>query len=138
MADTGSEVFLPYFGGLPGERFCALVVADDEGIDLLPDLLGGGEGGPLERGAAENGEPDLDLVQPGGVGWREMEMHVGMACQPEVTLGLVRVQIVEHDVDFPTGMVGHDAVHEVEKLDPAPAPVVPRLDLAGGNVQSGK
>ena len=54
----------------------------------------------MQGASAEDGEPDLDLVQPGGVGRREVEMHVGMTCQPEVALGLVGVEIVQHDMDF--------------------------------------
>ena len=49
-----------------------------EGIDAISDLLGRGEAGALEGGAAEDREPDLDLVHPGGVGRREVEAHVGM------------------------------------------------------------
>src|SRR5215218_11150001 len=76
MADTGSEVLLMDGCGRPGEGLGAGVVAFDEGIDALSDLLWRGEAGALEGGPAEDGEPDLDLVHPGGVGRREVEADV--------------------------------------------------------------
>src|SRR5215207_11310975 len=78
MGDPGAEVFLMDGCSGPGERFGAGIVAFDEGIDAISDLLGRGEAGALEGGAAEDREPDLDLVHPGGVGRREVEAHVGM------------------------------------------------------------
>src|SRR3954467_11456259 len=77
MGDTGAEVFLMDGCSGPGERIGAGIVAFDEGIDLVSDLLGRGEAGALEGGAAEDGEPDLDLVHPGGVGRREWKRTLG-------------------------------------------------------------
>ena len=58
-----------------------------------------------------------------------------MTLQPAVVLGLVGVEIVENDMDLPTGVLGDDAVHEVEKLDPAAALVLAPADLASGHVE---
>ena len=66
MGDTGAEVFLMDGCGGPGERIGAGIVAFDEGIDAISDLLRRGEAGALEGGAAEDREPDLDLVHWGG------------------------------------------------------------------------
>src|SRR5829696_77335 len=99
MADTGSEVLLMDGCGGPGEGLGAGVVAFDEGIDLVPDLLGRGEAGALQGGTAEDGEPDLDLVHPGGVGRGEVEADVLMARQPSVPLRLVGLEIIEHAVE---------------------------------------
>lgn len=138
MAETCGEVFLMDGGGGPGERLGAGIVALDEGIDLVPDLLGRGEAGALEGGSAEDGEPDFDLVHPGGVGRREVEADLGMAGQPAVALRLVGVEVVEHDMDVALRVVGHDLVHEVEELDPAPAAVVAGPNLACGDVEGGE
>ena len=107
MGDTGAEVFLMDGCSGPGERIGAGIVAFDEGIDAISDLLGRGEAGALEGGAAEDREPDLDLVHPGGVGRREVEAHVGMTRQPAVAFRLVGVEVVEHDVDVAIGVIGH-------------------------------
>ena len=46
-------------------------------------------------------EPDLDLVQPGRIGGREVELNLGMRLQEIADcLGLVRREIVEDDVDL--------------------------------------
>jgi hypothetical protein len=119
MGDTGAEVFLMDGCSGPGERIGAGIVAFDGGIDAISDLLGRGEAGALKGGAAEDREPDLDLVHPGGVGRPEVEAHVGMTRQPAVALRLVGVEVVEHDVDVAIGVIGHDLVHEVEELDTA-------------------
>ena len=51
MGDTGAEVFLMDGCSGPGERIGAGIVAFDEGIDAISDLLGRGEAGALEGGA---------------------------------------------------------------------------------------
>src|ERR1700737_1812257 len=112
----------------PGEGVGGLVVALDEGIDVFPELRNTGEAGALEGLPAEDREPAFDLVEPGGVRRREMEMNVLVAGAPAVALGFVSVEIVEDDMDLAPGMGRHDAVHEVEELDPPPAPVVARHD----------
>ena len=61
-----------------------------------------------------------------------------MARQPSVPLRLVGLEIIEHDVDLAVRVIGHDLVHEVEELDPPPAPIVSCLDLARGNVEGGE
>src|SRR3954454_2796742 len=138
MADPCAEVFLLDGDGGPGERLGPGVVALDEGIDLVSDLLGRGEAGALEGGAAEDGEPDLDLVHPGGVGRCEVEADVGVPGQPPVPLRLVGVEVVEHDMDVAARVIGDDLVHEVEELDPASTPIVPGPNLARGDVKGGK
>jgi hypothetical protein len=49
----------------PDERGGAGVVAADEVIDVAPELLDVGEAGAGQRAALVDGEPDLDLVEPG-------------------------------------------------------------------------
>lgn len=45
------------------------------------------------------------------------------------------VEIVKNDVDLPLGMLGHDLVHEIEKLDAQAAAVMLGADLAAGDVE---
>jgi hypothetical protein len=90
---------------------------------VISELLDTGQAGSGQRSARQNGEPDIDLVEPGAVGRREVEADIVVAGQPTITLGLVRRQIVEDDVDFLARMVGDDAVHEVDEFH-APAPLV--------------
>src|SRR5260370_24057191 len=125
-------------GLCPSEWHGAGVVTVDEGIDVTPELVNVGEACAGEGVTLENGEPDLDLVEPGAVGRREVEADVGMTGQPAITLGLVGRQVVEDDVDFLAAIVGDDAVHEVEELD-APTPLaVPARHWASGHFDGGK
>lgn len=125
-------------GADPLEGFCGLVVSLNEGIDLLPDLARRGEAGALEREAAEDGEPDLNLVEPTRIGGGEVEVGLRVGLQPAIPLWLVGGEIVEDDMDLAVGMTGRDAVHEVEELATALMLEVGRLDLAGGDVQRGE
>lgn len=61
-----------------------------------------------------------------------------MALEPLVVLGLVRAEIVEHDVKFAIRISADDLVHEIEELAATPASFVHRRDFAGGHFQSGK
>ena len=125
-------------GLLPLERRGGWVVRFDEGIDGLAQLLDRGEAGAVERAAGEDREPDLDLVEPAGVGRGEVEVDTGMAGQPSIPFGLVGAEIVEDDVDLAIGVIGDHVVHEVEELDAPPALGVLGLDLAGGDVEGGE
>jgi hypothetical protein len=51
--------------------------------------------------ALDTSEPDLDLIQPGRIGGREVEMHVGVVFQESPNLGgFVCRQVVQDDVDL--------------------------------------
>src|SRR5260370_42401548 len=82
------------------------VVAGDEVIDVVPELVDIGEAGAGEGAALEDGEPDLDLVEPGAVGRGEIEADVWVAGEPAFALGLVGRKIVEDDVDLLTWIGG--------------------------------
>ena len=84
----------------PDEGDSAGVVALDEGIDVIPELLNAGEAGTRQRACLEDGEPDLDLVEPGTVSRREVKADIRMTGQPAVALWLVGRQVVDDDVDL--------------------------------------
>jgi hypothetical protein len=58
-------------------------------------------------------EPDLDLVEPRGVGRSEMKLDVLVVRQPAIVFGLMGVQIVQDDVQLAVRMLGDKTVHEV-------------------------
>src|ERR687892_2471523 len=92
-------------GLLPVEGRCGRVVRFDEGIDGLAQLPDRGEASAGKRAAGEDREPDLDLVEPAGVGWGEVEVDVLVPGQPSVALGLVGLEVVEDDVNLLIGVV---------------------------------
>src|SRR5262245_9740330 len=97
-----------------------------------------GERGASEGFALKDREPDLDLVQPGRPGRREVELDIGMALEPAVVLGLMGVEIVEDDVEVLALIGGHEIVHEVEKFGAAPAIFMGCGDLTGRYLEGGK
>ena len=115
-----------------------LIVGGDKGIDLHAQLTWRGEAGTGQGAARQDGEPDLDLIEPRGVGRREMKMDVLVTRQPAIVFGLVGIQVVEDDMNFPVGMVSDDAVHEVQEFDPPTALVMAGFDQTGGHLQGRK
>ena len=61
------------------------------------------------------------------MGGSKMKMHVRMGFKPAVVLWFMGVKIIQHHMEFFTGIVGDKLVHEVQKLAPAPAPVMARM-----------
>ena len=122
----------------PGERFGVLIVGLDEAVDMGAQLSDGSERGASERLVGQDREPNLDLVEPGGTGWREVEVHIAMTGKPTVGLRLMSVEIVEDDMNLPPRMLGHDPVHEVAELDTPTAAVMLGADLAAGNIERGE
>jgi len=58
-----------------------------------------------------------------------------MTVQPAVVIGFVGFEIFEDEMDLAARMFGDDAVHEVEKFDPAAALVLAPADLAGRHIE---
>lgn len=111
-------------GFVPGEGTSGLVVVVDEGIDVCPEVSDAGEAGALQRLATEDREPALNLIEPGGVGRREVEVNVLVPGKPAIAFGLA------DDMDLASAMHGDDAVHEVEEFYAASTLVVADGDLA--------
>lgn len=101
----------------------------DEGIDVLPELSDGCEGGAAEGLAGKNGEPDFDLVEPRSAGGREVEVDVGMSLKPGL-VALVGIEIVKDGMDLFARIEGDDIVHEGQELDAPTAFLVGGGDLA--------
>ena len=122
----------------PDEGNGTAVVAGDEVIDVVPELVDIGEAGAGEGAALEDGEPDLDLVEPGAVGRGEIEADVWVSGEPAFALGLVGRKIVEDDVDLLAWIGGDDAVHDIEEVDAPATLVMAGSDVAGEHVERGK
>ena len=92
----------------------------------------------LERLALQDREPDLDLIEPGSTGRREVEMYVGMTLEPAVVFRLMGVEIVEDDMDGCIRISGGDLIHEVEELDASTAALVGSHDFTGRHFERGE
>ncbi len=138
MTNTSAfDASLVDFGLSPDEGLRVFVVCGDEGVDVLPELGHGGEGCAGEGLGLQDGEPDLDLVEPGGAGGREVKAHLGMALEPILVL-LVGVEVVQDDMEFLIRMSGDDLVHEVEELHAPSALGMGGRHPSGGDVEGGE
>jgi hypothetical protein len=78
----GFEALLMDLGFCPGEWFGGVVVGRDEGVDMGLEFGDGVERCPSQRFTGQDGEPNLDLIEPGRGGRREVEMDVAVALGP--------------------------------------------------------
>ena len=115
---------------------CGLWVVDgDEVVNGLPELLRRGKAGALQCLSAQDAEPALHLIEPGRVSRDEMEVHILVALEPAIVFGLVGIEVIQNDMDLPTGVFADDLVHEIQKLTPSPPWIVPGLDQAGSDFE---
>jgi hypothetical protein len=122
----------------PLEGVSGLIIGLDKGVDLIAHLAWRGEARAGQGFGGENGEPYLHLIEPGGMGRRKMEMDVLVPRQPAVVFGLVGIEIVQNHMDLPAGMIGNQAVHEIQELDATAALIMAGLDQASGNIEGGE
>ena len=80
--------FFPFKGRRPW------VVDLDKFVNGLAQLPDRSEAGSLEGTAAENAEPDFNLIEPAGPSRGEMKMHLRMPSQPTILLGFVDVKVI--------------------------------------------
>ena len=118
----------------PFEGSRVAVVVFDEFIDRMAQLSNTGKVGSLQGLAAQDAKPNLNLIEPGGVGWSEMKMHIGVSSQPAILFWLVAGEIIQNHMNFLIEMSGQYSVHELQEFPATPAPVVAGLNLAAGNV----
>ena len=116
------------------------VVVVGEAEDPLLELGDGGEGAAADGLPGDDVEPNLDLVEPGGIGGGEVEMVARPVGEPALDAGmLVGAVVVDDEVDIEVrGHVGVDVSEEAQELLVAVARPALGEDLAGGDVQGGK
>lgn len=94
-----------------------LVVGLDEGEQLLGEVFFADERAVAQQAAGEDGEEDLDLVEPGRVLGRELKPPPGVLGQPVLDLlGGASGQVVG-DGDDPATVVEDLVVELVQKAD---------------------
>lgn len=125
----------------PQEGLGTGVVVVGEVADLSLKLGDGGEGSASDGLQRDDMEPDLDLVEPEGVGGGEVEMVAGSGGQLALDAGVpVGAVVVDDEVDVEVqGHVGIELLEEAQKLlmamarpalgeDWSPLPVRDRAD----------
>ena len=122
----------------PLERSGVRVIRVDEGINGIAKLFGRGETGAAQRRTTQNAKPAFHLVEPRAIGWREVQVNVGMHFEPPVALWFMRVQVVQDDVDLSSRIRGYHVVHEVQELATSATSIMASLHCSGGYVESGE
>ena len=90
----------------------------DEAIDFFDEVGGGIERAATDSASSDEGEEAFDLVKPGGVRRREMDVPTRTACEPSSDLGMLAGGVVVDDeMDVELGWhVGLDVTQEGEEL----------------------
>src|SRR3954466_16401010 len=124
----------------PDEWTRGAVVVGDEGVDPGDQLPGAGERTTADFPLAQDPEPALDLIEPGGVGGREVKMEAGVTAQPSTGLGmLVRTVVIDDEMHIePRRNVGVNLLQEAEELLVSVACPALGHDLSVGDVESGE
>ena len=108
----------------PFERCSLGIVRCQEAVDRFPDLMWRGKTRAAQSLARQDAKPDLDLIEPTGMGRCVVPVHIGVASPPAISLRLMTAQVVQHDVNLLLGVIGHHFVHEVQEL-----PTPPTVDI---------
>jgi hypothetical protein len=61
-----------------------------------------------------------------------------MTSKPQIALGLMGGQIVEHHVDLASGVGVDHPIHEIEEFDASAPLIMTGRDLAGGHIEGGE
>ena len=102
----------------PAEGCSGLVVLLDVTDQFSGEVGGGSENSPRDDIALNFGKPDLDLIEPTGIGRGVMDSYGWMGLEElENILGFVRAQVVGHDMNLSTlRLAGDDLAKKVDKL----------------------
>lgn len=90
----------------------------DEAVDFFDEVGGGNERATTDSALGDEGEEAFDLVEPGGVGGREVNVPTRTAGEPRSDLGmLVGGVVVDDEMDVELGRhIGLDVTQEGEEL----------------------
>ena len=85
----------------PADRFRVFVVARDVAPDLPREIGQRGEDASREQVAFDFGKPEFDLIEPGRIRRREVQMDAGMRVEKRLDLlGFMRREVIDNDVDL--------------------------------------
>ena len=102
----------------PAEGGSGFVVLLDIADELSGEVGCGGENAPRDDVALNFGKPDLDLIEPTGIGRGEMDPEGWIGLEElDIVLGFMCALVVGHDVNFSAlRLVGNNLAEKVDKL----------------------
>src|SRR6266480_3639681 len=97
----------------PADRFWIFVIPRDVSTNLPREVWDRGKDAERQQVAFDLRKPEFHLVQPRGVGRREMQMHVWMLLKKGLDrLRFVSREIVHDHVDLSTARLARDDVRQ--------------------------
>ncbi len=102
----------------PAEGGGGFVILLDVTDELSGEVGGRSENSPSNDSALNFGEPDLDLIEPTGIGWGVMDPYGWIGLEKlKNTLCFMCAQVVGHDMNLSTlRLAGDDLAEKVDKL----------------------
>ena len=95
-----------------------MVVVFSEAVDLCDEVLDAFEGASADGLLGNESKPSFNLIEPGGVSRRVVDMEAGPCSHPKAHLGMLVGGVViddQMDIEFcRDGLI--DALEEAEKL----------------------
>ena len=103
----------------PAEGCGGFVVLPDVTDQLSGEVGDRGEDSPSDEIALDFGKPDLDLIEPTGIGRGVMDPYRWIGLEElENILGFMCAQVVSHDVNLAAlRLTGDDLAQKVDKLE---------------------
>lgn len=120
------------FAFSPSKRGCGGIVGGNEIFDGLSQCRDVLEAGATQGFAREHAEPDFDLIEPAGGSRREVEMDMGMPCQPGVASLVAAVAIQNHRQLLVGRRFRDEGIQEAQKVLAALSCCNSRCDLSCG------
>jgi hypothetical protein len=124
----------------PLERMGVMIPVGDEALDAQLKVFYAVEVAQLQALSVQDREPDLDLVQPGRVRRREVELEAIPMSSVPAPRGLARVgvQVVHHQVDPPARVGVGDAIKVSKKVLLRPGWIAPPKNAPSAHVEAGE
>ena len=117
-----------------------MVIVFREAVDLCDEVFDAFEGASADGLLGDHSEPSFDLIEPGRISWRVVDVESGSRGQPEADLGVLMGGVViddqMHVERCRDGLV--DALDEAEKLLMTVAWFALGQHGSGGNVECGE
>ena len=107
----------------PFKWMCGLGIGFNEAINRLAQPPEGGHAQSSQCLAPQDAKPDFDLVKPGCMGGRIVEMDHRMLRQPAIMFWFVSLKIIQDHMKLFVRILSHNLIHKVEEL-PATTAVV--------------
>ncbi len=126
-------------GVFPAEGLGGFGVRVDVAAELARQVSGGGEDATSDDVALQFGKPQLDLVEPRGIGGGKVEPHVGVSLEKRShSIGLVSRKIIENDVNLlPRLAESNDLGEKVDEVLAGVPQGSLAVDFPGASVQGG-